>query len=137
VGQRPIPLLDLLHLHVRVPALDVATLQQSSELRESSATVRARVIAARGVQADRARACSLSSPLNAHLSERDLLRVAVPEADARAVLTEQSEHLGGGAETMKAILRVARTIADLAGSEDVKLTHVAEAAAARIGGAAK
>jgi magnesium chelatase family protein len=124
------PLLDRIDLHVVLPPVDVAHLQ-GTERGEASALVRARVLRAREAQGERARklGCALT---NAALGPRDLERVAAPDLPGARVLAAAVERLGLSARAYGKVLRVARTLADLAGSEGVRAPHVAEAIHARL-----
>jgi magnesium chelatase family protein len=119
------PLLDRIDVHVRLPPVSVATLR-SQERGEPSAAVRARVLEARRRQLERQPA------LNAFLSPRDIERVARLGASAERLITSATERLGLSARAHAKVVRVARTIADLAGKEDVATEHVAEAIAMRV-----
>jgi len=124
------PLLNHLDLHVVLPPVDVASMQSQGP-GESSAAVRGRVVAARAMQAERARPLGCAAT-NAALSPRDLERVATPDAAGARVLAEAVEKLGLSARAYGQVLRVARTVADLDRSDAVRAPHVAEAVHARL-----
>ncbi|MFT3764929.1 MAG: YifB family Mg chelatase-like AAA ATPase [Minicystis sp.] len=124
------PLLDRIDLHVVLPPVDVAHLQSVGR-GEPSALVRERVVRARFAQIERARRMGCAAT-NAALSPRDLERVAQPDAAGARVLAAAVERLGLSARAYGKVLRVARTIADLAGSDAVSASHVAEAVHARL-----
>jgi len=118
------PLLDRIDLHVDVPAVPCAALPSAGNT-EPSAAVRARVLAARDRQAERARA---GGPrLNARLKGTALRSACVLAADGRRLLADAVEKLGLSARAHDRILRVARTVADLEGAERIGLGHLAEA----------
>src|SRR5262249_47561523 len=106
------PLLDRIDLHIEVPRVAVASLGEDAD-GETSATIRARVLAARARQGDRLRRLSVS--VNAHVPGREVRRVCRIDARGRRLLEAASERLGLSARAYTRILRVARTIADLAG----------------------
>jgi magnesium chelatase family protein len=124
------PLLDRIDMHFVLPPVDVAHLQSAAR-GEPSAAVRARVIAARGAQAERARQIGCATT-NAALSPRDLERVATPDPAGARVLAAAVDKLGLSARAYGKVLRVARTIADLDGSDAVRAPHVAEAVQGRV-----
>jgi magnesium chelatase family protein len=124
------PLLDRIDLHVSLPPVDVAHLQGGAR-GEPSTSVRERVIAARTAQSERARIHGFA-PVNSALGPRDLERIASPDAAGARVLAQAVERLGLSARAYGKVLRVARTIADLEGSDAVKSAHVAEAVHARL-----
>jgi len=115
------PLRDRIDLIVPLSAVPAATLH-ASEPGERSADVRARVLSAR----DRQRARS-DGRLNAQLDGRHLLRDGRVRPPARTALALAVERLGLSARAYYRVLRVARTIADLAGDADVEVAHAAEA----------
>jgi magnesium chelatase family protein len=115
------PLRDRLDLVVPLAAVPAAALH-AAEPGEPSAAVRGRVLAARARQTGRG-----ASRLNAQLDGRTLLRDGRIGAEARTRLVGAVERLGLSARGYYRVLRVARTIADLDGSEAVEVPHVAEA----------
>jgi magnesium chelatase family protein len=115
------PLLDRIDLHVEVPRVAVGLLGDDQPGAEPSATIRARVEAARARQHDR------GSSLNAQLPPRELRRVAPLDHRGRRLLEVASERLGLSARAYTRIVRVARTIADLSGEERITTSHLAEA----------
>lgn len=125
------PLLDRIDVHVAMPPVDVSTLSAAAE-GESSASVRARVVAARKTQRERKLAGHASHALNARLSLDDLKRVAALDGGGRRLLEAAASQLGLSARAYVKVLRVARTLADLEGSGRVGEPHVAEAIQGRI-----
>ncbi len=115
------PLLDRIDLHVEVPRVPVGLLGDDEARGEPSATIRVRVEAARARQ--RAR----GGWLNAKIPPRELRRVAPLDARGRQLLEAASERLGLSARAYTRIMRVARTIADLADEERITTAHLAEA----------
>ena len=115
------PLLERIDLHVDVPRLPPSALRDDAAPGESSATVRARVEAARGVQLARA------GKVNAQLGQDETAAACRLESNDRALLERAIDSLQLSARSMHRILRVARTIADLAGSERIATAHLSEA----------
>jgi magnesium chelatase family protein len=114
------PLLDRIDLKLEMPRVVQAELRSSAP-GESSATVRARVIAARARQLQRA-----GKP-NAWLGNRELERDCALDASLHALLDRAVERLGLSARAYHRVLRVARTIADLAGETRIDALHLSEA----------
>jgi len=112
--------LDLVHLHVEVPAVGLAELQ--SRYGETSQEVAGRVLYARGRQLERA-----PGVLNAHLRPSALPECCQPDRNGQKLMDTAFERLGLSVRSLGIILRVARTVADLSGSEEVRATHIAEA----------
>lgn len=123
------PLADRIDLHVHVQRVPPEALASQSP-RERSADIRARVIAARGIQ--QARYAHLQTSLGAPLTNATApARVIAPGArllpDARALLLRAADRLALSARAYHRVLRVARTMADLDAEEAVHAMHVAEA----------
>ena len=119
------PLLDRIDIHLAVPAVQWQDLA-GTEPGESSAAVRARVEAARARQRER----FLERPgvfANAHMTARDLRRWCKVEPKVEELLRIAITRLGLSARAYHRVLKLARTIADLAGSEDLEPPHVREA----------
>ena len=128
------PLRDRLDLTVGVPAVGSQALADDTP-GEASALVRARVVRARQAQSDRFGAAGATgatgamsgSPVNAALRGGALMTSCRPDARGRALLSSAVDILGLTARGHDRVLRVARTIADLAGEPAVRADHVAEA----------
>ncbi len=118
------PLRDRLDLIVEVPAVPASALGGDA-LAEASAAIRERVLLARDRQ--RRRAGAGGSRVNAELQGRMVWRHCRPEAGARRLLEKAVERLGLSARGYHRVLKVARTIADLAGADLVRAEHVGEA----------
>lgn len=120
------PLLDRIDLSLEVGGLDAETLQ-SAPAGESSASVRERVLRAHARQQARQR-CN-----NAHLDAEGVEKYCAPDDRARQLLRQAIDKLGLSARAYHRTLKVARSIADLAGAETINATHVAEAVQYRRG----
>ena len=118
------PLLDRIDLTIEVPALSAAELTQA-QAGEASASVRERVLAARARQTAR------QGKTNAGLNAAELDSIARIEPEAKQALGEMLEKLSLSARSYHRILRVARTLADLAGDETVNRGHVLRAVSFR------
>ncbi|SDX80653.1 YifB family Mg chelatase-like AAA ATPase [Lysobacter enzymogenes] len=115
------PLLDRIDLHIEVPRLPPSALRPDQPEGEASAAIRERVSAARCRQAER------SGKINARLDQAETGRhCRLSEAD-QALLERAVDGLQLSARSMHRILRVARTIADLAGAERIGTAHLSEA----------
>ena len=118
------PLLDRIDLQVEVPALTPEEIS-STTAGESSALIRQRVEAARQIQRERFRRASIQS--NAEMSTRHMRRYCELGPSSRRLLEHAVARLGLSARGYDRLLKVARTIADLAGCERLNSAHVAEA----------
>lgn len=124
------PLMDRIDLRVEVPPVAYSDLDLPDG-GESSAEVARRVEAARAVQEARF-ADHAGIRVNADAEGRLLEQVATPDTEGKSLLSAVAERFGLSARGYHRILRVARTIADLAGSEGVRKPHVAEAVSFRL-----
>jgi magnesium chelatase family protein len=113
------PLIDRIDLHVDVPALPYQQLALA-DAGEPTSAVRARVEAARDRQRER------TKTWNARLPSPALARVAALDGAGHQLLERAASRLGLSARAIARIRRVARTIADLEGSAEVRAVHLAE-----------
>lgn len=119
------PLLDRIDIHLEVPAVPFQEVASATE-GESSREIKQRVVAARTIQHHRFRGRKgLFS--NSQMSSRDLKKFCVLDRDSLALLEKGMARLGLSARAYHRILKIARTIADLAGQEAIGSDHVAEA----------
>ncbi len=119
------PLLDRIDLHIEVPRLDVAHWRQRGTPGEESAAVASRVLRARERQVQRQGLC------NARLGNAEIDRFCKPDAAGRTLLERATEKFRLSARAHHRILKVARTLADLAAEAGVSARHVSEALALR------
>jgi magnesium chelatase family protein len=118
------PLLDRIDLHVEVAAVSAADLVLPPPT-EDSAQVRQRVVAARDVQTARYQGHPVRT--NAEADGALLEAIATPDVAGAKLLAQATEAMRLSARGYTRILRVSRTIADLAGSVDISRIHIAEA----------
>lgn len=119
------PLMDRIDLHIEVPALPVEELRRKED-GESSTAIRERVVEARMRQLARFKnRPGLFS--NAQMGTREIKQYVRMSAETEHFLFSAVERLGFSARAYSRILKVARTIADLAGSDSIETPHVAEA----------
>lgn len=119
------PLLDRIDLHVEVTPVNFNELA-SDRLAEKSELIRERVIAARDIQLKRF-GTRPELHANAQMSPQMVRDICKIDNAGQMLLKKAMEKLGLSARAYDRILKVARTIADLAGSEEIKLEHLAEA----------
>lgn len=127
------PLMDRFDLRVEVPPVAYTDLDLPAT-GDNSATVAARVQAARNLQTARFHG-QPSMRVNADLEGGMLEELAAPDPEGRELLARVAQKFGLSARGYHRVLRVARTIADLDGSDLVRLPHIAEAVSFRIVGA--
>jgi len=119
------PLLDRIDIHLEVTPVPFNELT-SNRISEKSETIRERVIAARQIQAERFKDIK-GVYCNAQMESKLLRTVCKIPAEGTQLLKTAMERLGLSARAYDRILKVSRTIADLASSEDIKTEHLAEA----------
>ena len=128
------PLMDRFDLRVEVPPVAFSDLDLPAS-GDSSAMVAARVAQARAVQSERFQGYE-GLRVNADAEGALLEEIASPDAEGRALLTRAAERFGLTARGYHRLLRVARTIADLDGAQEVRAPHMAEAISYRLMGVA-
>ena len=119
------PLLDRIDLHVEVTPVNFNELA-SDRLAEKSELIRERVIAARNIQIERF-GDKPDLHANSQMSPQMVRDICKIDVAGQTLLKKAMEKLGLSARAYDRILKVSRTIADLAGSEEIKLEHLAEA----------
>ena len=118
------PLLDRIDLHIEVPSVSYDDLE-TKQRGESSAEIKARVNGARKIQTERYKGTGIFS--NSQLTAELMNTYCALGDEANALLKQAFESLGLSARAHNRILKVARTIADLANSEQIEMEHIAEA----------
>jgi len=119
------PLLDRIDLHVEVTPVNFTELASSREA-EKSSLIRERVMKARVVQDKRFEAND-ALHFNAQMSPNMVRQICVIDETGQVLIKRAMEKLGLSARAYDRILKVARTIADLAASENIEPEHLAEA----------
>ncbi len=119
------PLLDRIDIQCEIAALPFKDLSKAAP-GEPSASIRERVIAARAIQTARFKDIT-GVHCNAQMTERMIHQYAEPDEQGLELMRMAMERLSLSARAYSRILKVARTIADLDGSESVKSNHIAEA----------
>lgn len=117
------PIVDRIDLSVDVDEVKHRNLLDSNKQGEDSQSVRKRVIAARGQQFNRYK----KPQLNASMSNQDIKKYAMLTKDAEELLNRAAEQLQISARSYMRAIKVARTIADLAGQSNIGVPHITEA----------
>jgi magnesium chelatase family protein len=120
------PLMDRIDLQVTVESVPLTELMAAHQPVESSAVIRARVIKARAIQSERFKDLT-AIHCNARMPEQSLDQYCLLDTHARRYLFGRLDSALVSARSYSRILKVSRTIADLAGSSTVEVDHVAEA----------
>lgn len=118
------PMLDRIDLHIDVPRVDFQKLANAG-LNEPSETIRSRVEAARAIQRERYRGSPIVS--NAEMRPAEIRKYCALDASGQALMKRAMERFELSARAFHRLLKLARTIADLAGSETLRAEDVAEA----------
>jgi magnesium chelatase family protein len=115
------PLLDRIDIQIEVPALPKGLLSSSDTLNETSQQVRARVTKARTIQQNR------QNGPNAQLDQKAMAEICALSKGLSDILENALDKLGLSARAYHRILKVARTVADLAGCQQIERSHLLEA----------
>ncbi|MBI5549919.1 MAG: YifB family Mg chelatase-like AAA ATPase [Desulfobacterales bacterium] len=118
------PLLDRIDIHIEAPAVSYTDLVGERPA-ESSQTIRDRVVAARKIQVQRFRRTKMFC--NAHMGNRHIKKHCAIDAATSRLLEAAIDRLGLSARALNRLLKISRTIADLAQAEEIAGLHVAEA----------
>jgi magnesium chelatase family protein len=119
------PVLDRIDMHIEVPAIPAEQLGSKDESGISSVVIKQQVIQVREIQQRR------QEKTNSELTGKELEQLARLNAKSQSLLLQSIDKLGLSARAYHRILRLSRTIADLAESDDIQMQHVAEAIAYR------
>ena len=121
------PLLDRIDIHIEVPRVDYEKLS-GNKVSESSEAIRKRVQAARDIQNKRFANGKITDIVcNADMRIGEVRQFCQLQAEGQSLMRSAMSQLNLSARTYHRILKLARTIADLAGSEDIQSAHLAEA----------
>jgi len=118
------PLLDRIDLHIDVPAVPFREIRKG-RASETSADVRSRVSAARDIQSKRFMKAAIHA--NAQMTNRMIHRHCALDAESLSLLEQAINRLGLSARAYNRVIKISRTIADLAGEPDIRAVHVSEA----------
>ena len=119
------PLLDRIDLHLEVPALHSTEMLSNTSHGETSSQIRERTTRARKIQQERFRDTGIYA--NAHMNHRQIKQYCALDEECKKLLKMAIDELGLSARGYDKILKISRTIADLAGEETLRSEHLAEA----------
>ena len=119
------PLLDRIDIQIEVPPVEFDELSSRERTEEPSAAIKARVDAARKIQ--QARFAGTGVTCNAKMTERQREEYCALSEEGKRLLAGVFEKLGLSARAYNKILKLARTVADLDGAENIALPHLSEA----------
>ena len=119
------PLLDRIDIHLEVPALKSSELLSFSQTAEPSCDIKKRTTQARVIQQKRFQNTNIFA--NAQMGQREIKKGCALDEDGRTLLKTAIEEMGLSARAHDKILKVARTIADMAQKDQILAEHIAEA----------
>ncbi|MFH1671155.1 MAG: YifB family Mg chelatase-like AAA ATPase, partial [Candidatus Portnoybacteria bacterium] len=122
------PILDRIDLQIEIPAVDIEELKtdkRATKFLESSEIIRGRVISARKIQGKRFKDENIFT--NAEMKNREIKKYCPLSKEVEGVLVQAAKSLQLSARSYYKMIKIARTIADLAGSPEIELSHMAEA----------
>ena len=125
------PLLDRIDIRVDVPRLDAEDLIKMTADGEDSATIRARVVRARKIQAKRYENEGILT--NSQLNSKQVRKYCVLDEESKKLLKSAAIQYGLSGRKYDRILKLARTVADLEGSEEIKALHMMQALRYKLG----
>ena len=117
-------LLDRIDLHLEVPSLPSSDLLANTQI-ETSKTIKERIVRARACQHQRFSQTEIVA--NSHMNHRQIKEFCALDDDGKKLLKMAIDELGFSARAYDKVLKVARTIADLAGEDNILSSHIAEA----------
>jgi len=120
------PLLDRIDIHIEVPRVDYEKLS-GDRLGETSETIRKRVQAARDIQRQRFSNNDSDIVCNADMRVGEIRKFCKLQDEGQSLMRAAMSQMNLSARAYHRILKLARTIADLAGSEEIQSAHLAEA----------
>jgi magnesium chelatase family protein len=121
------PIADRIDLWVEVANVDYEKLGRQEASGDKSSEIRNRVSAARDRQRKRSQNCNIKAKTNSGVSAKDLAKVAPLSKEVQKTLNQSAEKLDLSARSYHRVVKLARTIADLEGSEELTVPHILEA----------
>jgi magnesium chelatase family protein len=121
------PIIDRIDLWVSVANVDYKKLGEEGDGGEKSEKIKERVKAAREIQKNRFKKLGRAISTNSEMNVKDLGNIVKLTKEVRELLDDSAERLGLSARAYHRVIKIARTIADLEGSENVKANHILEA----------
>jgi magnesium chelatase family protein len=121
------PIVDRIDMWVEVSTVEHQKLTDAREMQEGTDVIRPRVEKARKIQENRYKKAKLKIKTNSELSPKDLVKHIVLSEKVKELLNKSAKQLDLSARAYHRIIKLARTIADLEGSENISENHILEA----------
>jgi len=121
------PIMDRIDLHLEVPQIEHSKLADTAYRGESSKTVQSRVIKARSKALERFKKAGVKISMNSEMSGEQLKKLVPLSKECSQILISSAERLNLSARAYHRVIKLARTIADLANAENVESKHILEA----------
>lgn len=121
------PIMDRLDIWVNVNKVDYEKLSLQTVEAESSASIRTRVEAVRAIQRERFKYFGIQKNYNSEMDAGDIEKMITMDDDTRSTLAQAAKRLGLSGRSFHRMIKVARTIADLAGEKEIARPHILEA----------
>ena len=121
------PIIDRIDLHLEVPQIEHSKLADTEYHGESSKTVQARVVKAREKALERFKKAGVNLNMNSEMSGEQLKKLVPLSKEVSAILLQSAERLNLSARAYHRVIKLSRTIADLADAEVVSSQHILEA----------
>ena len=121
------PITDRLDIWLTVDKIDYIKLSAKNSCEESSSVIKERILLARQMQRERFLRFDVNKSYNSEMSAADIENMITMDDDARSILALSAERLGLSGRSFHRIIKVARTIADLAEEQTIRKDHVLEA----------
>ncbi|MEK9184559.1 MAG: magnesium chelatase, partial [Patescibacteria group bacterium] len=121
------PIIDRIDLWIEVGSIDHKKLSDIKNIGEKTDLIKARVLKARQIQGIRFKNLKRKITNNSQMNARELEKLVPLSDDVKNILNTSATKLGLSARAYHRVIKLARTIADLAGKENVETSHIAEA----------
>jgi len=121
------PIIDRIDIWVTVGVVDYEKLSGDEKVSETTSSIKEKVLNARKIQEKRFKNSNRKIKTNSEMNVKDLAIFASLDEETRKILNQSSERLGLSARAYHRVIKIARTIADLEESENIKTSHILEA----------
>ncbi len=121
------PIMDRIDIWINVPHIEYSALGENAPSGEKSEVIRKRIIKARNIQEKRFNKIGRKIKTNSQMNARDIANIVPLSTEVRKILDDSATRLGLSPRAYHRVIKLARTIADLAGNENIENSHILEA----------